>query len=159
MLGYWPPARGRTQFLRLLEALYNVQAQPVEADYAAAMQYLRTRQRKRSFVILFTDVLDRASAGSLVSSVGSLAPRHLPLIVAVGDPAVTRAARAVPSTSAQLYEREVAGLFLQDATAPSTPCRAWRAHPRRARRRTDHRRDQPLPGTEGARPHLTSSEQ
>jgi uncharacterized protein (DUF58 family) len=114
VLGYWPPARGRGQFLRLLEALYTVQAQPVEPDYAAAMQYFRTRQRKRSFVVLFTDVLDRASAGSLVTSVGSLTPHHLPLTVAVGDPAVTRAAHAIPGTSAQLYEREVAGLLLQE---------------------------------------------
>jgi uncharacterized protein (DUF58 family) len=114
VLGYWPPGRGRAQFLRLLEVLYAVQAQPVEPDYAAAMQYLRTRQRKRSFVVVFTDVIDRVAAGSLVASVGSLTPHHLPLTVAVGDPAVSRAARAVPADSAQLYERAVAGLLLDE---------------------------------------------
>ncbi|HMA36589.1 MAG TPA: DUF58 domain-containing protein [Chloroflexia bacterium] len=114
VLSYYPPRRGRAQFLSLLEALYNVQAQPVESDYAAATQYLTQRHPRRSLTILFTDVLDRASASGLIPPIARLAPRYLPLVVAVGDPTVSQSATAVPDRSAQLYARAVARQLLND---------------------------------------------
>ena len=92
ILGYYPPRRGRAQFLSLLEALYNVQAQPVESDYAQAVEYLTRRHPRRSLDIVFTDLLDRSAGTGLVPYISRLAPRHLPMLVAVGDPAVTQRA-------------------------------------------------------------------
>ncbi|HUS17467.1 MAG TPA: DUF58 domain-containing protein, partial [Chloroflexia bacterium] len=40
VLNYFPPRRGRAQFLALLEALYNVQVQTVESEVAAATEFL-----------------------------------------------------------------------------------------------------------------------
>ncbi|MGI8586256.1 MAG: DUF58 domain-containing protein [Chloroflexia bacterium] len=117
VLGYYPPRRGRDQFLQLLDALYNVQAQPVESEYAAATDFLARRHPRRALVVLFTDILDRAGAAGLVPYVSRLAPRHLPLVVAVGDPAVTAQAGAVPADVTALYERSVAGLLLGERKA------------------------------------------
>src|SRR5690349_10107831 len=111
VLAYHPPRRGRAQFLHLLDALYNVQAQPVESDIAVAAGSLARRPPRRSLAVLFTDLLDRSAAGHLVTHVGRLAPRHLPLVVAVGDPAVTGTAAAPPAGVAALYTRTVARLL------------------------------------------------
>jgi uncharacterized protein (DUF58 family) len=112
ILGYYPPRRGRAQFLSLLEALYNVQAQPVESDYALAVEYLTRRHPRRSLDIVFTDLLDRSADTGLVPHISRLAPRHLPMLVAVGDPAVTQRATALPAATDELYERTVARLLL-----------------------------------------------
>jgi uncharacterized protein (DUF58 family) len=114
VLGYYPPRRGRAQFLSLLEALYNVQAQPVESDYAQAVEYLTRRHPRRSLDIVFTDLLDRSADTGLVPHISRLAPRHLPMLVAVGDPAVTQRATALPAATDELYERTVARLLLSE---------------------------------------------
>ncbi len=50
------PRRGKAQFQRMIEALYNVHAEAVEADHAAALSYLQRKVRRRSLVVLFTDL-------------------------------------------------------------------------------------------------------
>ncbi len=124
VLDWHPPRRGRAQFLHLLEALYAVQAQPVESSPAVATEYLARHHPRRALTILFTDVLDQAGGAALGPSVGRLAPRHLPLVVAIGDPAVTAAAQAVPAAVPDLYTRTVAGLVLADRRAALEPLAA-----------------------------------
>jgi uncharacterized protein (DUF58 family) len=97
--------------------LYNVQAQPIESNPAVAAEYLARRHPRRALSVLFTDVLDKAGGAALGPSIGRLAPRHLPLVVTVGDPAVNAAAQAVPSAPADLYRRTAAGLVLADRRA------------------------------------------
>jgi len=124
VLSWHPPQRGRAQFLHLLEALYAVQAQPVESNPAAATAYLALHHSRRALIILFTDVLDRAGGAALGPSVGRLAPRHLPLVVAIGDPAVNAVAAAVPAAAADLYTRTVARGVLADRRAALDPLAA-----------------------------------
>ena len=116
--GYWEPGKGRRQFLALLEALYRVQPQQVEADYARAGAYLSTRRSKRSLVVLFTDIIDARQAGEMVRGFGRLAPRHLPLAVTMADNEVIQMAQAMPHDAQQMYEKVVAQRLLDDrATA------------------------------------------
>ena len=112
--GYWEPDKGRRQFLRLLEALYKVQAQQVEPDYMRASAFLSARRSKRSLVVLFTDILDSQQASSMVRGFGRLAPRHLPLAVTMADNAVQSMARRVPGDTQQMYEKIVAQNLLDD---------------------------------------------
>jgi len=115
--GYWEPDKGRRQFLALLEALYKVQPQQVEADYMKASAFLSTRRSKRSLVVLFTDIIDKQQAGAMVSGFGRLAPRHLPLAVTMADNEVLKMAAQRPTDPQQMYEQVVARGLLDDRSA------------------------------------------
>lgn len=103
-----PPRKGKAQFQRLLEALYNVQAQPVEADIAAALAYLDQRQQRRALVIIFTDLANPAAVQPLVTHIRRLARRHLPLCVTISDPNIANVAGRPVQDSHGLFRRLVA---------------------------------------------------
>ncbi len=112
--GYWEPDKGRRQFLAMLEALYKVQPQQVEPDYVGAGAFLSARRSKRSLVVLFTDIIDKAQSDALVRGFGRLAPRHLPLAVTMADSEVLKMARRQPADAQQMYEQTVAQGLLDD---------------------------------------------
>jgi uncharacterized protein (DUF58 family) len=98
----------------MLEALYNVQYQPVEADYARALSYLDIKHKRRSLVILFTDVVTLDAARPLIAYMARLAQRHLPLCVVISDPNITGLAAQPPASSTAVYQRAVAEMLLQE---------------------------------------------
>ncbi|HLQ60703.1 MAG TPA: DUF58 domain-containing protein, partial [Candidatus Acidoferrales bacterium] len=89
------PERGAGQVGRLNQLLYDVDAEYVEPDYAAAFLFLAYRLRRRSLVVVLTDVLDPGASRELVAHALRLSGRHLVLVVAVSDPEVV-AARETP---------------------------------------------------------------
>lgn len=111
---FLPPRQGTGQFYRMLEVLYAVQSQPVEPDYGEALAYLGVKNKKRSLVVLFTDLSGGPSVQSLVANLSALYPRHLPLCVTISDPAMLSAASAQPTDSAVTYERMVAEQMLDE---------------------------------------------
>jgi uncharacterized protein (DUF58 family) len=115
--GYVAPRRGKPQFQRLLDTLYNLQPEPVEADHGAALGYLARRQRRRTLIVLFTDLATPEAAGPLLSHLGRLARHHLPLCVTVSDPALASAAGHPAGDSAELYRRAVAEGLLDERRA------------------------------------------
>jgi uncharacterized protein (DUF58 family) len=108
VLTFVKPGPGRRQFLLLTEALYNVQPQATEADYAEALAYIQSRSPRRSLAVIFTDIAHEAAATTLLFHIGHLARRHLPLVVTMRDPAVERLARGEIHDARALYERAVA---------------------------------------------------
>jgi len=82
---YLPPQSGRRASQRVVAASYDIHAQVVETDFEAAYGFLSQRLRKRSLVVLFTQVVDEVSARSVVRTAHSLGPRHLPLCVLFRD--------------------------------------------------------------------------
>lgn len=111
---YLAPRRGRGQFYRMLEALYNVQFEPVEADYARALSYLGVKHKRRSLVVVFTDLVTLDSARPLIAHMARLAQRHLPLCVVISDPHVIRLAHQRPRDSDSVYQRAVAEMLLNE---------------------------------------------
>lgn len=111
---FLPPRQGTGQFYRMLEVLYGAQSQPVEPDYAEALAYLGVKNKKRSLVVLFTDLSGGPSVQALVANLGALYPRHLPVCVTISDPAILAAAAAHPRDSANTYERMVAEHMLDE---------------------------------------------
>lgn len=108
------PHQGRGQFYRMLEMLYGVEAEPVEPDYRRALAYLALKQRKRSLVVIFTDLSGGLTMQSLVSHVAVLTRRSLPLVVTISDPDVHAAARQRPANSLAAYQRAAAGQLLDE---------------------------------------------
>jgi uncharacterized protein (DUF58 family) len=79
-----PPARDAGQIRRIAEALHDAGASLIEPDYLRAMR-AATSQRKRSLIIIYTDIWGREIAGELVQAVRNIMPAHLPLIVMMRD--------------------------------------------------------------------------
>lgn len=103
-----PPRKGKAQFQRLLEALYNVQAQLVEADIAAALAYLDQRQSRRALIVIFTDITNPAAVQPLIGLLQRLARHHLPLCVTISDPNIVNVAGRPVTDSHGLFRRLVA---------------------------------------------------
>jgi len=105
---YVAPRRGRSALRAILEALASVEGRLVEPDYPAAFRHLALRSRRRALTVLFTDVIDRSSSQALLSRMGTLRPRHLPVAVTLRDPALERLAQARPVTDVVAFERAAA---------------------------------------------------
>jgi uncharacterized protein (DUF58 family) len=111
---YIPLARGQRQFQLMIEQLYKVGTQPVEADPGRALRYLARRQLKRSLIVLFTDISETADHAPLLAALGLLARRHLPVCVMMSNPDIVRLAAMTPTDSQQAYEKVVAQRLLDE---------------------------------------------
>ncbi len=109
-----PPTAGRAHFQKLLEAMYALGSQPVEADYGRAISFLGTHHKKRALVVLFTDLSGVRASESLLAHVPLLLPRHLPLLVTIRDPALDQEAAQLPNTSDAVYRRAVAEQLIDE---------------------------------------------
>lgn len=109
-----PPARGRAALEGIRGALVPAVATMSEPDYAAAFRTLAARHRKRSLIVLFTDVIDSRASQSLIAHATRSASRHLPLVVALrNDQLLATANPAGRRTSGSLYESAAAEELLQ----------------------------------------------
>jgi uncharacterized protein (DUF58 family) len=109
---FLPPQGGRRAAQRVVAASYDIHAQVVETDFEAAYGYLSQRLRKRSLVVLFTEVIDEVSARSVVRTVRGLGPRHLALCVLFRDETldtmVEPHGKSPTIKAADLYQRAAA---------------------------------------------------
>lgn len=111
---FLPPAKSKAQVYRILESLYNIEARLVETDYPDAFQNLATRWRRRSLIVLFSDLVDPDSSASILDAVPMLEERHRVVCVTVSDPNIVAAANKFPSNSADVYAKAVAMQVLQE---------------------------------------------
>lgn len=105
---FLPPRRGRRQFLAMLEALYRLQAQQTEPDFNLAFRHFGAHSRKRSLVVLFTDLVDAQTSQLLLAHIGALSPHHMVLCVTLADPGIAALARMGPANTRGVYQRAVA---------------------------------------------------
>ena len=103
-----PPRKGQAAIKGMAEALYDVEPRLRESDYEGAFDALHTRIRKRSLVVLFTNLVDQETSGMVQALLRGLSRRHLPVCVAVGDREVEEAARRMPSTAEEAYRKAAA---------------------------------------------------
>ncbi|MEM6926822.1 MAG: DUF58 domain-containing protein [Myxococcota bacterium] len=80
-----PPKAGSRDGSRLIRATYDIEPSLREPDYAAAFRQLARRVRRRSLVVLFTQVIDEVNAELATQLVQTLAGRHLPITVWLRD--------------------------------------------------------------------------
>jgi uncharacterized protein (DUF58 family) len=104
-----PASRGREALERVRQALTPAVATMTEPDYATAFRILAQRHRKRSLIVLFTDVVDARASQALIAHTTRSAARHLLVVVALRNDRLMDA--AVPtraSSSTQLFESAAA---------------------------------------------------
>ncbi|OYT72158.1 MAG: hypothetical protein CFK52_05755 [Chloracidobacterium sp. CP2_5A] len=105
---FLPPKPGSSQLGAALELLHDVQPQMVEPSYARAFTHLSRHCRKRSLAILLTDVVDADASADLLAHTAALIPRHLPLIVAIGDRDLRAFVKPAPDSLEAVYAQSVA---------------------------------------------------
>lgn len=108
------PGGGRAHFQKILEMMYAVESQPVEADYAQALNFLAAQNKKRSLVTLFTDPSGARASEALIRHIPRLVPRHLPLVVTIRDPALDQEAGQSPSRAEAVYRRAIAEQWIDE---------------------------------------------
>ena len=102
-----PPKRGLEHIDAVLEALHDLEPELIEPSYARAFQFIASNTKKRSFVVILTDLVDKDSSKELISSLKLLRPRHLPLVATIGDRDLNAAVSQSP--------RDIKDVFRQSA--------------------------------------------
>ncbi|HEY1428048.1 MAG TPA: DUF58 domain-containing protein, partial [Candidatus Tumulicola sp.] len=102
------PRSTRASIARLTELLYDLEPRFEEANYGAALEYLRRHLKKRSLIVLFTDAVDSLSQPGLTAELRSLARRHVLLCAFMSDAAIDAALAATPAAAADAYRAAVA---------------------------------------------------
>lgn len=110
---FMPPAGGAHALERIVRATYDLFPSLVEPDYRQVFGALKTRVRKRSLMVLFTQVLDPAAQRQLVPLVRSLTPTHLPLCVVFRDESIEGLLRPEANSELDLYTRGPAAAEVQ----------------------------------------------
>ncbi len=105
---YLPPGRGRDQIDAALEALHAIEPEMIEPSYARALEFVAANSKRRSLVVLLTDLVDEEGSKELLASLKLLRPRHLPLVVTIADRDLKAVVRDAPDNSRELFTQSVA---------------------------------------------------
>ena len=105
---YLPPSRGREHMDAALEALHAVEPEMIEPSYARALEFVAANSKRRSLVVLLTDLVDEEGSKELLTSLKLLRPRHLPLVVTIADRDLKAVVRDAPETGQELFTQSVA---------------------------------------------------
>jgi uncharacterized protein (DUF58 family) len=117
VLAFVPPARGRAQYVRVLDSLFAVQARPSYVDFRLLAELLRARVPKRALLVLFSDLLDEAQAQPLLAAAPRLRGKHVPLCVTMTDEVAVALADASPKALHGVHERAAAADLLAERDA------------------------------------------
>ncbi|MDQ7826363.1 MAG: DUF58 domain-containing protein [Candidatus Eremiobacteraeota bacterium] len=98
-----PPESGKHHMSRILEATYGLQPRLAESNYEEVITFIKTRQRRRSLVIFFTDIQDSVFSQRFITFISLLRPTHLPLVISITNRELLRYAERVPRTTEEMY--------------------------------------------------------
>ena len=107
-----PPRGGMNQMNHLLHASFDRFPQLVESRYDQAFYYLASHCRKRSLVVLISNVIDEVNALAIQQQLGTLTGKHLPLGVLLRDRRMFEAVREPAAQGPQLYRAAAAAQIL-----------------------------------------------
>lgn len=105
---FLPPGRGHDHMDAALEALYSVEPEMIEPSYSHAFEYIAANSKRRSLVILITDLVDEEGSKELLTSLRLLRPRHLPLVVTIADRDLRSVVSKPPENARELFTQSVA---------------------------------------------------
>jgi uncharacterized protein (DUF58 family) len=109
---YLAPRRDRAQNTRVMESLYAQYPRLVEPDFETALTMVSQRVRRRSLVVLFTDVTVPEAARRMLAYVQMINRRHLCLVVTIADDSLQMQELLEPRTADELYQVGVASQLM-----------------------------------------------
>ncbi len=109
---YVPPAGGKKQMNRILHAGFNQFPSLVQSRFDNAFLYLSNHCRRRSLVVLISNVIDQVNADQIQNYMGNLVGAHLPLTILLRDRRVFDAADNPAPDANVLYRSAAASQLL-----------------------------------------------
>ncbi len=98
---YAPLTGGARATQKIVQSGYDLEPAFSPTNYSAAFDALSVRVKKRSLVVLFTQVVDEVASADLVRIMRAMLPRHLPVLVLLRDVDVDALAQGkTPDTAA-----------------------------------------------------------
>jgi uncharacterized protein (DUF58 family) len=108
-----PPASGRSQLGRVIEALYDLEPVLAESDYAGAFSETLARFRRRTLLVVLTDLVAPAVEEWLLPALPLIVREHLVVVAGVRDPDVARWAVGGAGDSSSAYRQAAAVAALE----------------------------------------------
>jgi uncharacterized protein (DUF58 family) len=103
-----PPAKGIAHLQTILQAIYSLKVDAAESNYAAILQYLEMVQKKRSLLLLFSDVRTFLHEESALMLLRRLRQRHLFLMIGIEDQTLLRRVKEEPNTVQAAMRKSIA---------------------------------------------------
>ncbi|MFI8684371.1 DUF58 domain-containing protein [Rossellomorea sp. NPDC077527] len=82
---YIPPAKGMAHLQTILHRIYNLEVDAAESNYAAVLHYVQTVQKKRSLLLLFSDIHTFLHEDNALYYLQRLRRQHLFLMIGIED--------------------------------------------------------------------------
>lgn len=111
---YLPPGRGIAHLQVILEAVYNLQSDPYESNYSMVLEYVMRNQRKRSLLVLFSDMDHFLFEDQLVPYFKRLRRTHLLLLLSLQDSLLDGWAKGEVKDSRTAFIKSTAQKFMLD---------------------------------------------
>jgi uncharacterized protein (DUF58 family) len=109
-----PPSHARTQLGQVTEAMYALEPRLDESDFLGAFTETLARFRRRSMLVVYTDLVEQALAESLLPALPLIARSHLVVVAAVRDPDVERWAQDPVTDDEHAYRKAAAQAALEE---------------------------------------------
>ena len=91
----------------------QIKGAPSRGAFLEDESFVETEVCRRSLVIILSDLVDRDASAELLIHTSKLIPRHLPLIVTIGDTDLRELVRTKPNTAGDVYQQGVAEEILR----------------------------------------------
>ena len=106
--------KGRSSLQKIRQMCSEVNARMVQSDFGQIFSYVSLKLKRRSYVMVFSDIVDDVQCSIFLKYMQYFTRKHLPLLVLLQDNELSKELQKIPSTSAQLYRGAVASeMYLQ----------------------------------------------
>ncbi|WP_419394085.1 DUF58 domain-containing protein [Cytobacillus praedii] len=103
-----PAGKGMAHLQTILQAVYSIEVDAAESNYAAVLHYLETMQKKRSFILLFSDVRTFLHEESALSYLKRIRQRHLFLMIGIEDRTLQKRIQMQPENTQMAMIKSIA---------------------------------------------------
>lgn len=110
---YVPPAKGKDHLQKILHAIYDLEVDAGESNYPAILNYVQTVQKKRSLLLLFSDIHTFLHEESGLLYLKRLRRRHLFLMIGIEDAALMARTRQEPENVQKTMIKSIAQQQIQ----------------------------------------------
>lgn len=114
---FMPQRKGHAALMQMNESLYRLEPRLREPSYERACRFLSAQHRKRSLIVIFTDVIDVEASSALLRYTARFARHHLPLCVTMRNLELEAMAHGCPNDPADCFPQAVALQMLDRRSA------------------------------------------
>lgn len=103
-----PTGSGPNHMRHLLETLHDVEPKSLEPDYERMFLRVSRHLKRRTLIIVFTDLIDPMTSRSLMKSLKLFSSHHLLILMTISDASLLALGNKMPQTAFEAYEKGVA---------------------------------------------------